>query len=50
MATLAFAPLGLPAEDPFWSAPEEKSTWEKCFTGDNLMEEIAIEEDIALYR
>lgn len=50
MATLAFVPLGLPAEDPFWSAPEEKSTWEKCFTGENLMEEIAIEEDIALYR
>lgn len=50
MATLAFLPLGLPEDDPFWSAPEEKSTWEKCFTGENLMEEIAIEEDIALYR
>ena len=50
MATLAFLPLGLPADDPFWSAPEEKSTWEKCFTGENLMEEIAIEEDVALYR
>lgn len=50
MATLAFLPLGLPASDPFWTMPEEKSTWEKCFTGENLMEEIAIEEDIALYR
>ena len=50
MATLAFLPLGLPEDDPFWSDPEEKSTWEKCFTGENLMEEIAIEEDIALYR
>ena len=50
MATLAFLPLGLPADDPFWSDPAEKSTWEKCFTGENLMEEIAMEEDLALYR
>lgn len=50
MATLAFLPLGLPEDAPFWSDPQEKSTWEKCFTGENLMEEIAIEEDIALYR
>lgn len=50
MATLAFLPLGLPADDPFWTAPAEKSTWEKCFTGEILLEEIAIQEDIALYR
>lgn len=50
MATLAFLPLGLSEHDPFWTCPAEKSTWEKCFTGENLMEEIAIEEDIALYR
>lgn len=50
MATLAFLPLGLSAEDPFWTTPAEKSTWEKCFTGENLQEELAIGNDIALYR
>ena len=52
MALLAFLPLGLKESDRFWTDPEEKSTWEKCFSGEDTAEEIPIpeDEDIRLYR
>lgn len=32
----AFLPLGLPATDPFWSAPPVPTTWERVWGGENL--------------
>ncbi|MEY4489905.1 MAG: hypothetical protein RIQ79_2413, partial [Verrucomicrobiota bacterium] len=36
LCSVAFLPLGLPAADPFWSAPAEKITWGKIWSGENL--------------
>ena len=36
LCSAAFLPLGLSAGDPFWSAPPEKTTWEKVWSGENL--------------
>lgn len=36
LASFAFHPLGLPAGDPFWNAPDEKWTAEKIWSGENL--------------
>jgi hypothetical protein len=36
LCSVAFLPLGLPATDPFWSAPPAKTTWEKIWSGENL--------------
>jgi hypothetical protein len=33
LCTAAFLPLGLPASDPFWSEPAEKTTWAKVWSG-----------------
>lgn len=33
MATLAFLPLGLPADHPFWTDPAESWTSKKAFEG-----------------
>lgn len=29
-------PLGLPADDPFWSAPDMPTTWERAWAGVDL--------------
>ena len=36
MTSLAFLPLGLPADDPFWIAPAEKWTSKKAWDGDDF--------------
>lgn len=36
LCSVAFLPLGLPANDPFWSAPAAKTTWEKIWSGEDL--------------
>lgn len=36
LCTMAFLPLGLPATDPFWTAPAVRTTWEKIWSGENL--------------
>jgi len=36
LCSAAFLPLGLPASDPFWSAPAARTTWQKIWSGENL--------------
>ncbi len=36
MTTLAFLPLGLPADDPFWTAPAEDWTGKKAWEGEDF--------------
>ena len=36
MATLSFLPLGLPADDPFWTDPAEKWTSKKAWEGEDF--------------
>jgi len=36
LASFAFHPMGLPAGDPFWNAPDEKWTAEKIWSGERL--------------
>jgi hypothetical protein len=36
LCSVALLPLGLPATDLFWTAPAEKTTWEKIWSGENL--------------
>lgn len=36
LCSVALLPLGLPATDPFWSAPAEPTTWQKAWAGANL--------------
>lgn len=36
MTSLAFMPLGLPADDPFWTEPGEKWTSKKAWEGDDF--------------
>jgi hypothetical protein len=36
LCSVALLPLGLPPADPFWSAPAEKTTWEKVWSGYDL--------------
>ncbi|MCX6950687.1 MAG: DUF2264 domain-containing protein [Verrucomicrobia bacterium] len=42
LCSAAFLPLGLPASDPFWSAPAAKTTWQKIWSGENLPADHAI--------
>jgi hypothetical protein len=42
LCSSAFLPLGLPATDPFWSAPPAKTTWQKVWSGENLPADHAI--------
>ena len=42
LCSVALLPLGLPARDPFWSAPPAKTTWEKAWSGENLPADKAI--------
>jgi hypothetical protein len=36
MTSLAFMPLGLPADDPFWTDAPEKWTSKKAWEGDDF--------------
>jgi hypothetical protein len=36
LCSVALLPLGLPSTDLFWTAPAEKTTWEKIWSGENL--------------
>lgn len=36
LCSVALLPLGMPAGDPFWSAPAARTTWEKAWAGENL--------------
>ncbi|WP_414663022.1 DUF2264 domain-containing protein [Horticoccus sp. 23ND18S-11] len=42
LCSVALLPLGLPATDPFWSAPAAKTTWEKVWAGVDLPVDKAI--------
>ncbi len=42
LCSVAFLPLGLPVTDPFWSAPPEKTTWEKIWSGENMAADHAL--------
>jgi hypothetical protein len=43
LCSLVFLPLGLPASDPFWSDPPAKTTWEKVWSGENVLADHALE-------
>ncbi len=49
MATLAFLPLGLDENNPFWSTPDEPTTWERVFGGENRHGDHSLNADIKLY-
>src|SRR5947209_14717717 len=36
LCSVALLPLGLPPSDPFWSAPAEKTTWERAWSGEEI--------------
>lgn len=42
LCAAALLPLGLPATDPFWSDPPEKTTWEKVWSGVDLPADHAV--------
>jgi hypothetical protein len=42
LCSVALLPLGLPASDPFWSAPAGRTTWEKAWSGEDLSVDKAI--------
>lgn len=43
MATLSFLPLGLPADDPFWTAPAADWTTKRAWKGQNLPHDYKVE-------
>ncbi len=43
LCSVALLPLGLPSVDLFWSAPAEKTTWEKAWSGENLPADHALQ-------
>jgi hypothetical protein len=43
LCSLVLLPLGLPASDPFWSDPPAKTTWEKVWSGENVLGDHALE-------
>jgi hypothetical protein len=43
LCSLVLLPLGLPASDPFWSDPPTKTTWEKVWSGENVLADHALE-------
>ena len=49
MTTLAFLPLGLPESHPFWSSPDEMTSWEKIFGGVDMPGDHAPGGDVKLY-
>jgi hypothetical protein len=42
LCSAALLPLGLPASDPFWSAPPAPTTWQKIWSGVNLPADHAV--------
>ena len=36
LCTTVFLPLGLPASDDFWAAPEQPTTWEQIWSGSDM--------------
>lgn len=44
LASTAFLPLGLPADDPFWSAPDQPWTQVRAWRGDDLPADHALYE------
>lgn len=42
LCSVALLPLGLPANDPFWSAPDVPTTWQKAWAGQNLPADSAL--------
>ena len=44
LASFVFLPLGLPAEDEFWSAPDADWTQKKVWAGKNIMADHALED------
>ncbi|MSU48498.1 MAG: DUF2264 domain-containing protein [Opitutus sp.] len=42
LCSVAQLPLGLPEDDPFWSGPAVRTTWEKTWSGENLPADHAI--------
>lgn len=49
MATLAFLPLGLPENNPFWSDPDELTTWERVYSGEDMPGDHAPAGDVSIY-
>lgn len=42
LCTFVFLPLGLPADDPFWSAPAEAWSSQRVWGGEPVMRDAAI--------
>lgn len=42
LSSFAFLPLGLPASDPFWSAPAGRTTWERTWAGEDMKADSAL--------
>lgn len=47
LCTVAFLPLGLPADSPFWQAPAEDWTQKKIWSGQDIPPDHALREKIA---
>jgi hypothetical protein len=43
LCSLVLLALGLPASDPFWSDPPAKTTWEKVWSGENVLADHALQ-------
>jgi len=48
LCTQAFLPLGLSSKEPFWSDSDEKTSWEKISTGENIMADHAMPDEFLL--
>jgi hypothetical protein len=44
LAAAAFLPLGLPPQNPFWSAPEARWTAARIYAGENESRDQALKE------
>jgi hypothetical protein len=45
LCSVIFLPLGLPANDPFWTEPPAATTWERGWGGDDLPADHALKEE-----
>jgi hypothetical protein len=45
LCSVVLLPLGLPASDPFWSAPSAPTTWERAWSGKDLPPDYALPND-----
>ncbi len=43
LTTFIFLPLGLPPEHLFWSGEDVKTTWEKVWSGEDIVRDISLE-------